>query len=196
MYVRLAFAVAAHLEPEILIVDEVLAVGDAEFQKKCLGKMGEVARSGRTVLFVSHQLATVEHLCQTGLLLDKGVVRFHGPVREAIAAYSSTVKSQITETFAERTDRRGSGLLRFVEARVLDRHGKAAPALTCGDTFIFELRLRNTTRRRSGTCTSPWAWKAPSGSGWPRGQRPMPAAIFPPRRPASSACGYTCPGPH
>ena len=145
MYVRLAFAVAAHLDPEILIIDEVLAVGDAEFQQKCLGKMGEVARSGRTVLFVSHQLATVEHLCQTGLLLDKGAVRFHGPVRDAIAAYASTVKAQITETFAERTDRRGSGLLRFVEARVLDRHGKAAPALTCGDTFIFELRMRNTT---------------------------------------------------
>jgi lipopolysaccharide transport system ATP-binding protein len=145
MYVRLAFAVAAHLEPEILIVDEVLAVGDAEFQQKCLGKMGEVARSGRTVLFVSHQLATVEHLCQTGLLLDKGSVRFHGPVRDAIAAYAATVKSHVTETFAERTDRRGSGLLRFVEARVLDRHGKAAPALACGDTFIFELRMLNTT---------------------------------------------------
>ena len=80
--------------------------------------MGEVRGSGRTILFVSHQLQAVRQLCQTGLLLDKGVVRFHGPVREAIAAYASTVKSQITESFAERTDRRGNGLLRFVGARI------------------------------------------------------------------------------
>jgi len=72
MYVRLAFAVAAHIEPEILVIDEVLAVGDAEFQKKCLGKIGEVARGGRTVLFVSHQLATVENLCRSAVLLDRG----------------------------------------------------------------------------------------------------------------------------
>src|SRR6195952_4288391 len=71
MYVRLAFAVAAHLEPDILIVDEVLAVGDAQFQKKCLGKIGDVAKGGRTVLFVSHQMATVENLCRTGLLLER-----------------------------------------------------------------------------------------------------------------------------
>ena len=90
MYVRLAFAVAAHLEPEILIVDEVLAVGDAEFQQKCLGKMGEVAGSGRTVLFVSHQLATVENLCRSGLLLDRGRVTAMGPIRDVITAYSST----------------------------------------------------------------------------------------------------------
>src|SRR5206468_2493590 len=72
MYVRLAFAVAAHLEPEILIVDEVLAVGDSEFQKKCLGKMGEVAQGGRTVLFVSHNMAAMRQLCSTGLLLNQG----------------------------------------------------------------------------------------------------------------------------
>ena len=144
MYVRLAFAVAAHLDPEILIIDEVLAVGDAEFQQKCLGKMGEVARSGRTVLFVSHQLATIEHLCRTGMLLDKGEVVFYGPVRLAIAGYAATVKSQVTETFAERTDRRGNGLLRFVEARVLDGDGNSARAFTCGDTSMFELRVMNT----------------------------------------------------
>lgn len=78
MYVRLAFAVAAHLEPEILIVDEVLAVGDAQFQKKCLGKMGEVSRAGRTVLFVSHQIAAVTRLCQSGLWMDGGEIREHG----------------------------------------------------------------------------------------------------------------------
>jgi len=76
MYVRLAFSVAAHLEPEILIVDEVLAVGDAAFQKKCLGKMGDVARAGRTVLFVSHQMAAVQHLCGSCILLGQGGLRY------------------------------------------------------------------------------------------------------------------------
>jgi lipopolysaccharide transport system ATP-binding protein len=88
MYVRLAFAVAAHLEPEILIVDEVLAVGDAQFQKKCIGKMSEVAQSrGRTVLFVSHQMAAVRKLCQTALLLTAGTTSGPGPVEDVIQAY-------------------------------------------------------------------------------------------------------------
>lgn len=88
MYVRLAFAVAAHLEPEILIVDEVLAVGDAEFQKKCLGKMGDVAKGGRTVLFVSHNLSAISSLCGTALLLQHGRISFHGTVSQAILNYS------------------------------------------------------------------------------------------------------------
>jgi lipopolysaccharide transport system ATP-binding protein len=87
MYVRLAFAVAAHLEPEILVVDEVLAVGDAEFQKKCLGKMRDVSRGGRTVLFVSHNMATVQTLCGTGALLDRGRLRRVGPVDLVISEY-------------------------------------------------------------------------------------------------------------
>jgi lipopolysaccharide transport system ATP-binding protein len=88
MYMRLAFAVAAHLEPEILVVDEVLAVGDAEFQKKCLGKMGEVARGGRTVLFVSHNMHAVELLCSSVLWLDKGIIRERtDDVRGAISRY-------------------------------------------------------------------------------------------------------------
>jgi lipopolysaccharide transport system ATP-binding protein len=74
MYVRLAFAVAAHLEPEILVVDEVLAVGDAAFQKKCLGKMGDVAKEGRTVLFVSHNMAAIENLCVKAILIDNGSI--------------------------------------------------------------------------------------------------------------------------
>ena len=87
MYVRLAFAVAAHLEPEVLIVDEVLAVGDAEFQKKCLGKMSEVAGQGRTVLFVSHNMAAVRDLCRTGIVLQRGRAVFRGPCDEAVATY-------------------------------------------------------------------------------------------------------------
>jgi lipopolysaccharide transport system ATP-binding protein len=91
MYVRLAFAVAAHLEPEILIVDEVLAVGDAEFQKKCLGKMGEVAHGGRTVLFVSHNLSAIANVCQSAVLLHFGRLIFYGPVGQAISTYSGYV---------------------------------------------------------------------------------------------------------
>jgi lipopolysaccharide transport system ATP-binding protein len=88
MYVRLAFAVAAHLEPEILIIDEVLAVGDAEFQKKCLGKMQDVANQGRTVLFVSHNMASVRSLCNKGLLLSKGEILFSGTVQETLDLYT------------------------------------------------------------------------------------------------------------
>jgi lipopolysaccharide transport system ATP-binding protein len=87
MYVRLAFAVAAHLESEILIVDEVLAVGDTSFQKKCLGKMGEVSKDGRTVLFVSHNIAAIKTLCSTGIVLNKGQMIFHGGVEEAVDQY-------------------------------------------------------------------------------------------------------------
>lgn len=87
MYVRLAFAVAAHLEPEILVVDEVLAVGDAEFQKKCLGKMGEVAREGRTVLFVSHNMGAISKLCQRAVLMVSGKIQFDGPTNSVISQY-------------------------------------------------------------------------------------------------------------
>ena len=94
MYMRLAFAVAAHLDPEILIVDEVLAVGDAAFQKKCLGKMGDVAKQGRTVLFVSHNLGAVRSLCTRGLVLAGGALQFDGPVDDAIASYLSSAANR------------------------------------------------------------------------------------------------------
>jgi len=87
MYVRLAFAVAAHLEPEILIVDEVLAVGDAAFQKKCLGKMSDVAKEGRTVLFVSHNMGAVSHLCSRGIVLEQGIIGFDGVIASAVDRY-------------------------------------------------------------------------------------------------------------
>ncbi len=93
MYTRLAFAVAAHLEPEILIVDEVLAVGDAEFQKKCLGKMGEVAAGGRTVLFVSHNMSAVQALCRRCLLLSKGELTLNGPTESVLPVYMSQAKT-------------------------------------------------------------------------------------------------------
>jgi ABC-type polysaccharide/polyol phosphate transport system ATPase subunit len=91
MHMRLAFSVAAHLEPEILLIDEVLAVGDIAFQKKCMGKMGDVASQGRTVLFVSHNLGAIKDLCQTGVVLERGAVKFHGPVVEGLALYSQSL---------------------------------------------------------------------------------------------------------
>jgi lipopolysaccharide transport system ATP-binding protein len=97
MYLRLAFSVAAHLEPEILLVDEVLAVGDIAFQKKCMGKMGDVARQGRTVLFVSHNLGMVKELCRTGIILKDGKIDFMGPVAQGIAHYSQAVISINTD---------------------------------------------------------------------------------------------------
>ncbi len=93
MYMRLAFAVAAHLEPEVLVVDEVLAVGDMQFQKKCLGKMSQVAGEGRTVLFVSHSMSAIKHLCGQGILLDSGRVRVDGHVDATITEYLSNVKT-------------------------------------------------------------------------------------------------------
>ena len=93
MYVRLAFAVAAHLEPEILLVDEVLAVGDINFQKKCLGKMGEVAKGGRTVVLVSHQLNQIRRLCHRVIWIDAGTIRRNGPTHEVVSAYESAMAS-------------------------------------------------------------------------------------------------------
>jgi lipopolysaccharide transport system ATP-binding protein len=111
MYVRLAFAVAAHLEPEILIVDEVLAVGDAQFQKKCLGKMEDVGKEGRTVLFVSHNMGAISSLCQRCLLLDRGRVAIDSSSNNAIQMYLEGIKDQMS--LLERKDRAGSGHVKF-----------------------------------------------------------------------------------
>jgi lipopolysaccharide transport system ATP-binding protein len=104
MYLRLAFAVAAHLEPEILIVDEVLAVGDMAFQKKCLGKMGDVANGGRTILFVSHQMNQVRRLCKQTMWIDNGQVREFGPTAEVVSAYEAAVMAR-----GSATTQRGDG---------------------------------------------------------------------------------------
>ncbi len=109
MSVRLAFAVAAHLEPEILLVDEVLAVGDAAFQRKSLGKMGEVASQGRTVIFVSHNLAIIQALCQRGVLLQEGRQVVDGPVAEAVGVYLRGLERAASQDLLERTDRDARG---------------------------------------------------------------------------------------
>ncbi len=107
MSVRLAFAVAAHLEPEILLVDEVLAVGDAAFQRKSLAKMGEVAKAGSTVIFVSHNLATIQALCRRGILLERGRVIADAPVQEAVDQYLRTLERAASDDLVSREDRSG-----------------------------------------------------------------------------------------
>jgi lipopolysaccharide transport system ATP-binding protein len=120
MYVRLAFAVAAHLEPEILIVDEVLAVGDAQFQAKCIGKMGQVSQAGRTVLFVSHNLAVVSSLCQRAILLDGGEKRAEGETEEVVSSYIRAVSTSPSEVRWENEDpQANSGRIRLIATRVL-----------------------------------------------------------------------------
>ena len=118
MYVRLAFAVAAHLEPEILLVDEVLAVGDAAFQKKCLGKMGDVARQGRTVLFVSHNMASILALCERVILLKGGTMLANGPTREIVREYLKSTTAEEIVVLEQRTDRDGDGSARLLSCQV------------------------------------------------------------------------------
>ncbi|MEQ8744327.1 ABC transporter ATP-binding protein [Parasphingorhabdus sp.] len=124
MYVRLAFSVAAHLEPEILVVDEVLAVGDAEFQRKCLGKMDDVAQGGRTVVFVSHNMTTIQSLCPRAIVLERGRKVFDGEVNSAVARYSA---SREVRSLSEGARREGSGLARFAEIDLPDELNSGAP---------------------------------------------------------------------
>jgi len=135
MAVRLAFSVAAHLEPEILLVDEVLAVGDAAFQKKCIGKMGEVAEGGRTIVFVSHNMAAVTSLCSRGVWLEDGSISADGPVLDVVQDYLSAVgEIEGTKTDLKmRTDRGGDGRVRFTSFQIRDKDGSPMPAVTAGD---------------------------------------------------------------
>ena len=146
MYVRLAFAVAAHLEPEILVVDEVLAVGDAEFQKKCLGKMSEATRGGRTVLFVSHNLTAIEALCSKGIVLNAGELTFNSDAQDAVHFYLEQLHLTIGSTaLAERKGRSGSGRVTFVGLRIVDETGQEVSFLQSGKNYRFEIEFHNVT---------------------------------------------------
>jgi lipopolysaccharide transport system ATP-binding protein len=146
MYVRLAFAVAAHLEPEILLVDEVLAVGDAAFQRKCLGKMGDVAHEGRTVLFVSHNMAAVKQLCQTGIWIHNGSVQQTGSVDDVAHAYGRSVPSMANAGDFAASRVQGDGQVELVSYRVTNADGEASPPPgTCEDLLIhIALRVTKT----------------------------------------------------
>jgi lipopolysaccharide transport system ATP-binding protein len=136
MYVRLAFAVAAHLEPEILVVDEVLAVGDAGFQKKCLGKMTGLSRGGRTVLFVSHNIQAVSALCDCGIYLQDGRLAFAGPIAETVAQYMLSSRGSITGIkYSGPLD----GVVRFSELKINGRSGEGITVSPSKEIY-FEVR--------------------------------------------------------
>ncbi len=140
MYVRLAFAVAAHLEPEILIIDEVLAVGDAEFQKKCLGKMKDVSNAGRTVLFVSHNLAAIRSLCNKGLLLNHGKVDHWGDLSTCIQRYNSGFKTTQNQRVWDDSEQLVSGI-NLIEASISGKGKELAENTDMTDAMEFKLIL-------------------------------------------------------
>lgn len=145
MYVRLAFSVAAHMEPDILLVDEVLAVGDAEFQKKCLGKMEEITKKdGRTILFVSHNMQAVQELCKKCVLLKMGRVAMIGDTDKVIEQYLEHAR-QNEVAIGKRKDRQGDGRLRVTGARLMNGAGRAAGSLTCGEDgeIVLDYELRD-----------------------------------------------------
>lgn len=143
MYVRLAFAVAAHLEPDILIVDEVLAVGDVAFQKKCLGKMEDVTKGGRTILFVSHNMAAIENLCTQGVYLDEGKVKFLGATNDAVQFYLREVDEINNIPVSERKDRQGNGALRVTELTFRDASNREAQVFRTGDDVVIDLKYES-----------------------------------------------------
>lgn len=141
MYMRLAFAVAAHLEPEILIVDEVLAVGDAAFQRKCLGKMGNAAKEGRTVLFVSHNMTALQTLCSRAIWLSDGQVKADGPADRVVGKYlQSNAEMTIDRTWAWDDPTAGNKFVRLERARILARDPLQ---LTVADAIQLEFRYCN-----------------------------------------------------
>ncbi|MCE0497078.1 MAG: ABC transporter ATP-binding protein [Methylacidiphilales bacterium] len=142
MFVRLAFAVAAHLEPEILIVDEVLAVGDAEFQKKCLGKMRDVStKEGRTILFVSHNMGAIQSLCGRVILLSKGRVGFEGEVKDAVSRYLQTQIPQVHVDTLEGVARQGTGEAQIKSIRLMDDASNPCTHFRMGEPLNVVVRV-------------------------------------------------------
>jgi len=140
MYVRLAFAVAAHLEPEILVVDEVLAVGDAEFQKKCLGKMSDVAHAGRTVLFVSHNMPAINRLCSRAILLEKGKLSADGSAAQITAKYLSGSAEESGSRQWNVNDAPGTEDVRLLGLSLLDKEGSAKSVFDVGEDLFLHIR--------------------------------------------------------
>jgi len=146
MYVRLAFAVAAHLEPDILVIDEVLAVGDAEFQKKCLGKMHDLSVSDqRTILFVSHNLLAVKELCNRGVVIEKGELTFDGGAKEAVSLYQSSYSS-VSISGSWETDRPGNDSVQVMEVSVT---GADEKPIAVDNEFEIKLRFHLSVAQRT-----------------------------------------------
>ncbi len=141
MYVRLAFGVAAHLDPEILIVDEVLAVGDAEFQKKCIGKMQDVSmKEGRTVLFVSHNMSAVKNLCTKGIILEHGKIFYQGDIDSAVSKYLSSGSTEAEVNLRDRKDRQGGDKFRFTEIILKDSNSENINQVISGEPLLIEVK--------------------------------------------------------
>jgi lipopolysaccharide transport system ATP-binding protein len=142
MYVRLAFAVAAHLEPEILIIDEVLAVGDTAFQQKCLGKIGSVARGGRTVLFVSHNMAVVQNLCSHAILLRDGRLSLRGTAQVCVSEYLRSTTESSGEVLVENQPPAASSEFRFIRIAVIGPDGRPTAQVNLSAGVCIELDYR------------------------------------------------------
>lgn len=152
MRVRLGFAVAAHMDPDILIVDEVLAVGDFDFQAKCLGKMQDVASQGRTVFFVSHNMASIQQLCPRAVLLMKGEVMADGPSKEVIQGYLGDMQQNAATAFrADNPHRSGSGELVLTGARILDENDRPTSSVLAGNSFSLEFDYHNSGKAEEPT---------------------------------------------
>jgi lipopolysaccharide transport system ATP-binding protein len=141
MKVRLAFSVAAHLDPEVLIIDEVLAVGDASFQKRCMDRMAEISREGRTILFVSHNLDLVDRLCQRAIVLREGRLKFEGNVQEAIAYYLTDEAQHGAVRDLSKSPRSGDGRARFVEIETLNAVDQPCEYYRVGETVRIRMTL-------------------------------------------------------
>jgi lipopolysaccharide transport system ATP-binding protein len=141
MYTRLAFAVAAHLEPEILVVDEVLAVGDAAFQKKCMGKMGAVSKEGRTVLFVSHNMAAIEQLCSRAILLCQGKLERIGEVKSVVEYYLAAI-NPLNQPERPVLAQNASGSVRLLAIQPVGSDGRPVPAVQCGRDLVLRLAVQ------------------------------------------------------
>lgn len=151
MYTRLAFSVAAHLSASILLVDEVLAVGDVEFQKKCLGKMDSIAKSGRTIIFVSHNIGSLQQLCTSGVVLEQGKVQYKGPIDKAITSYLQTVEKTNKIPLSKRRRRPGltqTSLLTHVE--ILNAQKKPITVINAQDSIIFRVEVKTTANTHTG----------------------------------------------
>jgi lipopolysaccharide transport system ATP-binding protein len=158
MYVRLAFAVGAHLLSDILIVDEVLAVGDAEFQKKCIGKMKDVSvGEGKTVLFVSHNMASINQLCSYALVLQNGQLIFaKNNVEDAILAYNISVKARANQSIKSRVDREGTGDLRFTDIKFFNSNDKEIMSIITGQFVKIRVYYRLNKKLRNVSVSIPF----------------------------------------
>lgn len=139
MYVRLAFAVAAHLEPEILVVDEVLAVGDVDFQKKCLGKMENVAHEGRTVFFVSHNMNAIQRLCKRCIVINRGSIIFDGEVNSAISHYLKSKNTNQQISWPDAAHAPGNDVVRLCAVRIADQDGVVRSQFDVRDPIVLEI---------------------------------------------------------